>query len=491
MEADSKPDTELVPLNPIRVETGLSRYPLHRLARKGSIEISIREGGEATWEVDYSKKHGQPGPLAYKLDTLIINRRIEEAIRPIPRLLKLGSLSDICRELGLSDSGKNRSDIKKSLYQNAFAGITTKTNIKQADGRENYLEAAFTRYSVIITGEKLPSGKKADGVYIVLHDVFISVINGAMTRPLDYDYLKSLPPAPQRFYELLSYQMYAALKYERRRAKLIYSDFCAHAPQTRHIELKRMRSQMTKLMQPHLESGYIAKVEYQDIVDRDGHPDWIMLYQPGPRAKAEFHSFNKRGGPTLLEIEPLEETPPIIGSDLTPLELELVEHGIDAAIARQLAAAYDQDKIRLQVEILDFRLAGKNASKITDPAGWLVSAIKSPSGHALPKGFKSRAERQREAEAIQAKERLAAEDRRRKHQADEHARRERQALNGFWDALDNEQRARHEEAAIRQADAQDMELLEGPMKRFGMTVVRDKYAKKLLQDQGNWPTIEA
>ena len=42
-----------------------------------------------------------------RLDTLIINRRIEEARRPIPRMLKLGSLSDICRELGLSDSGKN------------------------------------------------------------------------------------------------------------------------------------------------------------------------------------------------------------------------------------------------------------------------------------------------------------------------------------------------------------------------------------------------
>jgi hypothetical protein len=53
------------------------------------------------------------------------------------------------------------------------------------------------------------------------------VLNGAMTRPLDYDYLKSLPPAPQRFYELLSYQMYAALKYDRPRAKITYSAFCA------------------------------------------------------------------------------------------------------------------------------------------------------------------------------------------------------------------------------------------------------------------------
>ena len=78
------------------------------------------------------------------------------------------------------------------------------------------MEAGFTRYNVIFTGEKLPDGRKADGVYIILNDVFIQVINGAMTRPLDYDYLKSLAPAPQRFYELLSYQMYAALKYDRR-----------------------------------------------------------------------------------------------------------------------------------------------------------------------------------------------------------------------------------------------------------------------------------
>src|SRR4051794_29460450 len=103
-----EPDTQLSPLNTIRVETALSRYPVHRLARKGNIEISIREGNQkgdvTSWEVDYSKKHGQPGPLAYKLDTLIINRRIEEARRPISRVLRLGSLSDICRELNLADS---------------------------------------------------------------------------------------------------------------------------------------------------------------------------------------------------------------------------------------------------------------------------------------------------------------------------------------------------------------------------------------------------
>jgi hypothetical protein len=42
METESNTGTEVIPLNPIRVETALSRYPVHRLARKGNIDISIR-----------------------------------------------------------------------------------------------------------------------------------------------------------------------------------------------------------------------------------------------------------------------------------------------------------------------------------------------------------------------------------------------------------------------------------------------------------------
>src|SRR3954454_11669513 len=138
MESELPPGTDLAPLNPIRVESAISRYPVHRLSRKGQIKIDLREGtmsGESavSWRVSYNSEYGQPGPLAYKLDTLIINRRIEEARRPIPRMLKLGSLSDLCRELNISDSGKNRGDIKRALFQNAFAGITAKTTYRLAD----------------------------------------------------------------------------------------------------------------------------------------------------------------------------------------------------------------------------------------------------------------------------------------------------------------------------------------------------------------------
>ena len=75
----------------------------------------LPKDGEADfkWEVSYTAKYGQPGPLAYKIDTLIVNRRIDEARRPLPELIRLGSLTDICNEMGMVDSGENRSHIRK------------------------------------------------------------------------------------------------------------------------------------------------------------------------------------------------------------------------------------------------------------------------------------------------------------------------------------------------------------------------------------------
>ncbi|AGA31700.1 hypothetical protein Sinac_7671 (plasmid) [Singulisphaera acidiphila DSM 18658] len=486
METDPKPTTELVPVNTIRVETAFTRYPMHRLARKGNIEISISDGdersGETRWEVDYSKKHGQPGPLAYKLDTLIINRRIEEARRPISRLLKLGSLSDICRELGLCDSGKNRSDVKKALYQNAFAGISTKTRYKQVDGTENTVEAAFTRYSVIFTGEKLPNGQKADGVYITLNDVFMRVINGAMTRPLDYDYLKSLPPAPQRFYELLSYQMYAALKYDRPRAKLVYSEFCAHAPQMRHAEWKRARAQMSKVIQPHLESGYIGKVDYQDTVDRDGQPDWIMLYMPGPKARAEFRAFNKRGGPNVLEIEPLESSLEITGPVVSELEAELIAFGVTPEIAGELVSAYSEERIKAQLERVSWAI-NKKPDKIDEPAAYLVEAIKKD--FAAPKSFVSHAEKQRREEAKKKKDRLASEALRRQKQQEADEAAELQRADDYYAALSPEDQAAINSQADALATPGDLagELAEGfeSLRRIGQLIRRREFIRNLLR----------
>lgn len=287
---------ELAPQTIIRVETAFSRFPVHRLGTKSNVKIDILERSEAgevnvKWEVRH-----QPGPLAYKIDTLIVNRRIEEASRPLPAQIKLGSLRQICRELGISDEGKGTKNVKDALSQNAEAFIKADMTYRAKDGSEKSFEGHFTRYSVVFTGQTMPDGARANAVYIVLNPLFMQALNGAMTRPLDYDYLKGLPPGPQRFYEILSYQVFAALKYNRPKARLVYSHYCTYAPQTRYYDYDRVKKQMFKVHAEHRKSGYIKSVEFEATTDSEGKADWIISYVPGPKARAEFRAFTKKGG---------------------------------------------------------------------------------------------------------------------------------------------------------------------------------------------------
>ena len=116
----------------IRVETALSRFPIHRIAKRGDVRIELKNQAAALrWEVSYNSKYGQPGPLAYKLDTLVINRTIDEIIEkyghPVPKFIKLGSLKEIAGGL---DLGGNTNKVKTALLQDASAFITAKISYK-------------------------------------------------------------------------------------------------------------------------------------------------------------------------------------------------------------------------------------------------------------------------------------------------------------------------------------------------------------------------
>ena len=196
--------TDLPSPNRIRVETAISRFPIHCLSRKGAVTIDLQRLNEAgvadfKWEVTYNSKHGQPGPLAYKVDTLVINRLLDQLGRPLPELVRIGSLSDVCRSLGTQDTGPNIANLKSAFLQNASAFINAKLRYKTKSGREKWAEMGYTRYSVVFTGEALPNGNQADAVYIILNPPYRELLNHVETRPLDYDYLKKLPQVRSAF----------------------------------------------------------------------------------------------------------------------------------------------------------------------------------------------------------------------------------------------------------------------------------------------------
>ena len=416
---DDTTELESLPsINVIRSETVLSKLPIHNLAKKGRVAINIKRTNTAgavalRWEVSYSEKFGQPRQLAYKLDTLLINRRIDDERRPLPRLIRLGTLKQICKELHMSESGKNTGDIKTALLQNASAFITANISYKSKDGAERKIDAGFTRYGVVFTGETLPDGHKADAVYIVLNDPYRDVVNHAPTRPLDYDYLSELRPAPQRFYEIISYRVFAALRNNRSEARINYSELCLFSAQQRYFDHEHFRIQMYKVHKPHLDSGYLSKFKHAAIHDAEGQADWALVYEIGPRARAEYGVFTKKNPLQQVLIANTEDAETIIeqgGEDAEPsnegvcipLLGELTNRGVTLKHAKLLLDSLQPGQNVLDQLDWGDQIISQAKGSFRNPPGFYVSLVRD--NISPPADFETSRLRQMRLEIQQAQE---------------------------------------------------------------------------------------
>lgn len=412
MDTEQTEAKMLARLIPIRTETTLSRRPIHRLSKKGTIKIkevkkNTRGKVVTTWEV-----RNAPGPLAYKVDKLIIDRRLYESHPEIPKLLKLGSLREMCEALDITE-GKGTQLIKEALYQNAGALIIARLEYTGKDGTERHFEFGSSRYAVYFVGEKLPDGRTADAVYVRFHDDYYALLKHSQTRPLDYEYLKSLPPASQRVYELISFAIFGAIRHGRECATYLYSELCSTAPLTRHYKWDAVRSQMWKVHKPHKESGYLKAVDFDETTDAEGQPDWLIRYTPGRKAKHEFKEFTTKREkqiaappprPRLVEATPEEtasSTPERTPEDNAIIE-KLTSNGIDENRAARLV-----ESNRAECELWANAWPHQNQKGMDNPPAVLASFIEKKR-RPLPKGYKEakeREERHRQHEREQARQR--------------------------------------------------------------------------------------
>jgi hypothetical protein len=285
----------------------LSRFPIHNLTTKGDLTIHITQTNAAgetdlRWAVSYNEYYGPPRHLAYKLDTIVINQRLDALPRPLPRVLKVGSLRQIETMLHMQASGRQHAHLTRAFHQNASAYIVAKLRYRGRDGTERRLDAGFTRYSVLFTGDPLPDGTPADAVYLVLSEPYREVLTHAPTRPLDYAYLQGLAPMAQRCYEIVSYKIFGALTHQQPHATLRYSAYCLLSTQQRCLTYDQVKKQMYKVHQPHLRAGYLTQVQYEPTKDAADQPDWYMYYTPGAKARTEFDVFTRHAGHTPAAV---------------------------------------------------------------------------------------------------------------------------------------------------------------------------------------------
>jgi hypothetical protein len=156
----------------------------------------------------------------------------------------------------------------------------------------------------------------------------------------------------------------------------------------------------------------------------------------------------------LPSEEQVQTTLDIEAEELSPLEGRLVGHGVTRSQARKLISEYDDARIEVQLEVLEFLLIRGGESAPTNRGGWLVKAI--VENYSLPRGFKSSAQLAEEnrQKAEKAKERQEAARRKNAEEEAEQAResadweKNQTRIIGYLESLSSQERLEMEMAAL-------------------------------------------
>ena len=238
---------------------------------------------------------------------------------------------------------------------------------------------------------------------------------------------------------------------------------------------------MARIHRPHLKSGYIESVEFEQTSDRDGKPDWVMVYVPGPKAKAEFQGFAVKGGPRILEIE--SPTPLFDQAEKRSgqLERELIERGVKPDVAAKLVSEHPEERIRRQIEQLAWRCSTKRSPD--DPAAYLVAAI--TEDYPAPAKFESQADKAKREEAKRDEIRRDAEETRKRQAARAAEMEQRAQIDAYIKGLSPEARAKLDRDALEHAAPDARASYEGAKQDFLKTpllkFIRDAYVRRLLK----------
>jgi hypothetical protein len=154
---------------------------------------------------------------------------------------------------------------------------------------------------------------------------------------------------------------------------------------------------MSEVHKPHLQSGYLKAVRFENRLDNDGNPDWMMVYVPGPKARAEYNLFAKKeraleadvtaadasgAGKSLMPVAVESATFPDLAKAVnastreSPEVREMMARGISEKKARELFSKLQTgQQVIDQLEWGDEVIRRSRPGTFRNPPGLLISFV--------------------------------------------------------------------------------------------------------------------
>jgi hypothetical protein len=458
-----------------RDEMNLAEFPITLLADRapGGVKTLVFEDAQGRLTVTGSDAYGLP--TAADADVLIGLIQITKLRNNFAEPTVNFTRYELLRLLDWANEGKNYRRIDESLSR--WVGVSLHYDRCWWDNRsKKYGDAKMH----ILDGVVILDGTTQEtegGTQQVLplssftwNKTFLESCQADNLKRLDLETYFSLRSAiSKRMYRFLDKRFY-------HRGRVVFD--------LREFALERVglsrnyignAGKIKEKLQPALEEleaiGFLEPLAKDARFQKDGR-NWTIRLEQGKKATLS-------GVPTL-------PSPAISGRsappDDPPLVAQLVARNVTRSKAVELVNQHPAAAIAAKLEIFDWLTQKKDRRLARSPAGWLVKAIEDD--YAPPKGFESRADREREARDSQQRRRQADEERRRRSEADARARTEDEAVDRYWAALTPPQQTELDKAARALADPETLAQETGPLKRLGTAIRRRAYIRRLLHESG-------
>jgi hypothetical protein len=480
MEATPRAQAELASDGPVeekllgKDEMNLAEFPITLLAEKRGVSMITREVvvREERTGLNIIRRVTVTGSetdgLPTSQDNLILLSLIyltKRANNFTDRRL-LFTRTELLRVLGWPDSGQSYRRVKLSLKRWAQVFI-----FYENAWWEKPKQAYSTQGFHIIDNFELNEGSQSRQQLslfqsnIAWNEVFFQSLEAGFIRTLDLKILSRLRhPTSQQMYRFLGKNFY-------------------HSP-TLTLDLRTFACERVGLDRSYKDNGKL-KEKLQ--------PALKELEQLGflePMTREERYA---KVGPKLwtitlkrqadLELDRLDEPElangPLVGPEPTKHERELVERGVTQATAAELAVAYPAEQIQAQLEAYDWLMAKNDKRASKNPAGYLAESIRK--NYSPPRGFESKADKERRL-AAEAEQRRKVEEAKRRAENEQKAREEaeQERIKAYWDSLSKKEQDSLRREAFQQHDSASTFAIKRYCQTKGDPEVSGRYLKMIL-----------
>lgn len=341
---------------------------------------------------------------------------------------------ELIRVLGWANSGQSYTRLELSLKRWANVFVLYE-NAWWERRQQTYSSKGFG----IIDDFELHDGMGGRALSsIAWNEVFFQSLEAGFVRTIDLRLLLRLRhPTSQQMYRFLGKHFHhsPSLTMDLR----IFA--CEHVGINRNYKDNgKLKEKLRPALEELEQMGFLEPMDKGSRYAKTGPNQWTITLKRRSDLKLE-----DSGG------KPPEADLLAMGARTTRQEQALIDRGVSPAVAAELALHHTPDQLDAKLEVFDWLVEREDKRVSKSPSGYLVASIRE--NYAAPRGYESRADRERRERAAR-EQRRALEEAKRKAIEDREAREraERERVERYWEGLTPEERERVQSEALARAE---------------------------------------